>query len=106
MSRVLSWSVVPVEPTELGASGHPLKGLILDALQCQESDAAGVVIAKGDATATFLRGALATLPSRQFHAGRGKIAAEDVWRYDLREELAAFLATLDERGALLLGVRE
>lgn len=96
MSVHLTWSVVPTEPTHLGSSGHPFKGLLLSALATE--DAAGWevtqselmesprVLFKGSAPAVYLQGALD--------------ATTDP---DLRETISSFLGFLEAHGALQIG---
>lgn len=107
----MNYAIVPVEPTIIDTL--PLiDGLILDALN--EGDpftqttlstlhANPVVITKDDPAATYLRGALAAMPSWPEFIPANEAPQELRGWHQMSRELAAFIAELDRRGALLIG---
>ena len=104
MSASLVWRPVPVDPEPLGTSKHPLLGLIYEAFKTDEAGLRpGLAVSKDDDAVTFLRGALAALPTR-LPAGATR-DHPDWWRVELHEELAGLLADIDRLGEVLIEVR-
>jgi len=111
VSLSLHYAIVPVEPTVLGGF-DALEQLILDALNLGDPFdqttaasllAAPLVIEKGDPVATYLRGALAAIPSWPDFLPTDQAPPELRGWHAMHRELTTFLAELDERGELLIG---
>jgi hypothetical protein len=97
VSRVVTWSVVPQPPTELGAAGHPLKGVLCTALKVDSaSELEGVLLRNGDRAYAYLQGVLAGL-SRE---------PGDTITAMLRDDLTELLDAVERQGTVLLGERE
>lgn len=93
MSTVVAWRQVPVDPGPLGSAGHPLKGVLLEALGTDPTLGEKAVVERGGQVAVYLRGYRDGIPDDPGYDG-----------YGLRADITEFLAHLDEHGSLLVSV--